>query len=661
MFKFLFLSSISVFILSTYVYSQEPPIKWGEVPLEDLQLTSFSADTNASGLILCDWGESVFNNDLNISFTRHIRIKIFNQSGYDLATHSFILRTYDSDEYLDDLEAVTYSLNAEGDIIENELEDDDIFEEEVDDTRTRYRFTMPGLIPGCVVDIKYNIVTKNFGLIRDWIFQYSEPVLWSEYNIRYPVNIAYTAVTSGYELWEINDRTETTQIFSGSAQTYLGTRITNCYDLKWAVKNAPAIREEEYISTLSDYANKVSIQLSGYSFPSYGYRQVLQDWKTLVNDLAEMKYFGKMIEITSKVEETTKSITESLSTPLEKMEAIYNWIINTIVWSGGNRLYADNGINDILENKKGSNAEISFLLISMLRNIGITADPLILSTRSNGRLQDLYPIISQFNYTIAKAVVNGKTYYLDATDSKRPMDVMPSKILGVKALVIKKDALEWINIPANKMSSDKIIINIKLNIDGSINTDIEDSFGEYSGLSVRKNLSDKSETDLAKEQFEVEKTGLEIDSVNVTNKDSIHMPLILKAFLNGSAYAQTAGDMIYLNPVIINRMTDNPFKSSKRKYPIDFNYLNSKTIVTNITLPEGYELKDKQENKSVKVGNALTYSRQINADGNLIQIISKFEIKEMQVKPQLYEQAKSLFATMVSSQSELLVIGPKVN
>ena len=61
-------------------------IEWGEIPMEDLQMISFPEDSNASALVLCDFGESVFNNDLNIVFTRHLRIKIFNPTGYEMAT-----------------------------------------------------------------------------------------------------------------------------------------------------------------------------------------------------------------------------------------------------------------------------------------------------------------------------------------------------------------------------------------------------------------------------------------------------------------------------------------------------------------------------------------------------------------------------------------------
>jgi hypothetical protein len=43
------------------IYSQEIPIKWGEIPIADLQMTSFPADSNASAVILCDFGESKLN------------------------------------------------------------------------------------------------------------------------------------------------------------------------------------------------------------------------------------------------------------------------------------------------------------------------------------------------------------------------------------------------------------------------------------------------------------------------------------------------------------------------------------------------------------------------------------------------------------------------
>src|SRR5690606_23706838 len=93
--KNLIIFSFLLFVSATHLYSQDPPIEWGEIPIEDLQFTSFPGDTNASAVILCDYGESKFNNDFHIEFTRHLRVKILNQKGYDWGTHA--VRVYSKD------------------------------------------------------------------------------------------------------------------------------------------------------------------------------------------------------------------------------------------------------------------------------------------------------------------------------------------------------------------------------------------------------------------------------------------------------------------------------------------------------------------------------------------------------------------------------------
>ena len=135
-------------ILSISVFAQNAPIEWGEIPKADLEMKTFPQDSNASAVILCDYGESKFDNDLNLVFYRHLRVKILTEKGFDWATHSVTIASKDDAELIDDIEGVTYSLDANGDIVKNELDDDEIFKEKVTDKWTRYRFTLPGLKPG---------------------------------------------------------------------------------------------------------------------------------------------------------------------------------------------------------------------------------------------------------------------------------------------------------------------------------------------------------------------------------------------------------------------------------------------------------------------------------------------------------------------------------
>jgi len=579
------------------------------------------------------------------------------EKGYEWGTHSVIINRENGAERIDDIEGATYFLDEKGEIVENELKGKDIFKEKIEGDLTKYKFTLPSLKPGCVIEISYKVETENLGRIRDWVFQYSEPVLWSEYRIRSPKNIAYSAVYRGFEEFFINENLDTYQVFTGSARSYLGSSSVECSQMRWVIKDAPAIREENFITTTDDYKNKVEVQLAGYFFNGIGKKNILGDWPTLIDELIDLEHFGERIDDTRKVKKQAEAIIAGLTSDEEKISAIYNWVKNSIVWDGSNRMFADKEVNDILEEKSGSSAEINFLLLSMLKSIGINGDPVILSTRANGKIQVLYPIYSQFNYVIAKVKAGEKILYLDATDPLRPIDMLPIKILNVKGLVIKKGAVEWVNISSDRQSTRRSLTNINLNEDGSINGNTSDSYLEYGALSVRKELKDKKENELAKEIFDAEKTGLTLDSINVKGKDNISTSLEFNAAISSSNYAVANGDLIYIAPQITHRLEENPLKAKIRKFPIDYGYRSNFTNVINLYIPNGYEVKEglKNVNYAAALGG-ISFSRQFTINGNQIQILSKFNTKNIEIKPQFYEQVKEFYSRMIAAQAEQIVL-----
>ena len=188
----------------------------------------------------------------------------------------------------------------------------------------------------------------------------------------------YSAVYQGYEPFVINETQDEDQIFSGVAQSYIGETIAHCNHHRWAVQNIPALRDEPYITTIEDYVNKVDIQLAGYAFIGGGKKQVLNSWEALAKELIEHKSFGEIIDDTRRVRKQAGEIVAGLTSQEDKMKAIYNWVAKSIVWSGNQRVFAEQEVNDVLELKRGNNAEITFLLLSLLKSVGINGDPVIL-------------------------------------------------------------------------------------------------------------------------------------------------------------------------------------------------------------------------------------------------------------------------------------------
>ncbi len=647
-------------VLSVSVIAQNAPIEWGEIPKADLEMKTFPQDSNASAVILCDYGESKFDNQLNLVFYHHIRIKILTEKGFGWGTHSVVIVTGDKAEDIDDIEGITYSLDDKGEIVKNELDDDEIFEEKVTDTRTRYRFTLPGLKPGCVIEYRYTIKTDRWNYIRDWDFQHSEPVLWSEYRVQFPKrSFGFAFAKQGYEYWEVDDENEVSQIFESPASGYLGEKIVNCILRRWVVKNAPAIRDEPFVTTTDDYINKVEIQLAGYSLIGTGVRKYLNEWDVLIKELLESDKFGEAIDVTGDVEKLAAEITKDITSPLEKMKAIYNWVSKSIVSTSQNRVFIDKEVDDVLELKKGSNAEITILLLSLLKAADILAEPVILSTRDNGKIQDMYPMISQFNYVMARAQIDSKPYYLDATNPLRPYDLLPVRVLNVKGLVIKPGSIHWITFISDKLNQSKSHIDLTMKEDGSLTGKLEDSFSEYKSLSIRSDLSNKKDIDIAKEELGTESLGLKIDSVEISGKDSLNLPIFIRAHISSPDYVQQNNGIIYLNPYLIHRLKNNPFKLKDRKFPVDFSYIKSETQIINVAIPGGYEVKEALTDKFFQVKNFISFSRLVSVENNMMTVVNKLDIKSSVIPEYFYNELRAFFSQIVDLQSEQIVLAPK--
>src|SRR5688500_9649163 len=65
-------------------FAQKSPIKFGVIPIDDMNMTLYNEDSSAAAVVLSDYGESyIIVNSLTASLTteRHKRIKILKSNG----------------------------------------------------------------------------------------------------------------------------------------------------------------------------------------------------------------------------------------------------------------------------------------------------------------------------------------------------------------------------------------------------------------------------------------------------------------------------------------------------------------------------------------------------------------------------------------------------
>ncbi|UII28008.1 DUF3857 domain-containing protein [Fulvivirga maritima] len=188
---FLLLSAIFSVQLA---FSQKSPEKFGDISVENLQMTTNPIDSSAGALIMFDYGATSFDHNFEISMRNHVRIKIFNSSEFDRGT---IKIPFGAKDRVEKFKAATYNL-VDGKIVESKFSRRDAFIENVNDDVSQMRFSLPDIKEGSIIEYTYDVNYGSWGSLNTWYFQTSIPVLYSEYVVSLPEYFDYKKVQTGF-------------------------------------------------------------------------------------------------------------------------------------------------------------------------------------------------------------------------------------------------------------------------------------------------------------------------------------------------------------------------------------------------------------------------------------------------------------------------------
>jgi hypothetical protein len=666
-----------VFILhfSFSVFADKTPIKFGNVSEEELIMKQYDLDTAADAVILCDYGTTVLRLDrakggFQVLYERTCRIKIFNRNGYDWATESISLfNNSDTKESITNLKGCTYNL-IDGKIEKVKLTKQAIFEEKTSDEWTRVKFTLPDVKEGSVIEFNYQVTSDFLSFLNAWEFQKEIPVKWSEYIVEIPEYFNYMKISSGFEPFVINQikdetRTETFMEKERSGNMVVKTDISTsklqyrATIYHWAVENAPGLKDERFVSNMNDYLTKIEFQLSNFTIPGLQYENVLGTWNDInYKLLVQIEEFKNNISGKNFYKEDLEKILANCQDAEEKMAGIYRFVSNRMQWNGKNSYIPGQNIKKTYDDRTGSSADINALLISMLVSAGIKADPVILSTRDNGLVHPIYPILSKYNYLIAMATIEGKNFLLDATEKNIPAGMLPLRCLNQRGRCISQTRGDWVNLQPAMGAEETYICNFTVD-NGQLYGNIQSKLKGYSGIASNQKFTtdgqEKYIEALQKEHVNWDITDYEADNQN-PHRDGFKEKIGVK--INNAVVE--GGDMIYLEPIIVNRWEDNPLKNEDRKLPVDFNFPVNTKFIANITLPDGYAVEELPESVQFSLPDkSAIYSYMTKVNGPTLQLINNFEIKKSFYTAEEYSALREFWALVVNKSNEQIVLKKK--
>jgi Domain of Unknown Function with PDB structure (DUF3857)/Transglutaminase-like superfamily len=629
--------------------AQKPPIKFGEIPMEDMKMTSYESDSSAAAVILADFGEvnlMLTNLKESLEFERHVRIKILKKSGLDWATASILMyHSGSSEDRVTKLKATSYNMEN-GKIVETKMNKENIFKEKFNRNYNIQKFTLPNVKVGSVIEYSYTVSSDFLSRYPNWQFQYDIPARHSEYRAAIPDFFIMEKYMQGYlgtTSYEVKERN----------QVEYAEKIH-----QWVIKDVPAFKTEPDMTCEDDYVSKINFALAFINFPGQPTREIMGSWEKLNKSLLEYESFGRIIEGAGYLKKVTEEVVGGETDPMKKIEKIFNYVRNTIAWDNYEDYLSDKP-KEVFEKKKGTSGDINLILGSMLHKAGISVDMVMLSTRDHGFVREQYPMERQFNYVICAARIDGKPILLDATDRFLPAGVLPERCLNGKGLMISKNFHGW--IPLETKAKDAIVVNAELAINPSFEMTgkISISSDGYAGASVRKKFLAMGESGYAKgtigkkENWQIAKSSFENIDENTKAVKETHEITI-------NDHVTASGDVIYLNPLVTNQIMENPYKMEDRVYPVDFGYLRNHVYIAKITLPEGYVVDELPQNKIFALpGSGGKFSYSLTPMGNFINVMCSFQINRQIFIQTEYPALREFYNLVVAKQAEQIVLKKK--
>jgi len=483
--------------------------------------------------------------------------------------------------------------------------------------------TMPGLRSGAIIDFEYSVESKGKNIYSDYFgeqfyFGNYHPTVLSEYVLILPPQ-------RKFYFHYVNKETPAEVLTTPDAVTYV---------YKW--DNLPGIVAEPSMPSL---ANILPIlQVSTFS-----------SWEETGN------WYGNLIKdqfvATDRVKQKVSELTANKKTQMDKVKALYDFVVSQIRYVGlefGIGGYLPHKAEDVLLASYGDCKDKGTLLITMLREIGVDADVVLLRTRDLGELDYAQPMLGLFNHFIALAHTSEGDIFLDSTAEFHAYDQLPFDDQGVKVFVISSSGCEFITTPMKAAENNFINVDMRLNLadDGSASGIRYLAYGDYFAPGQRSRyLNTARRLDQLAEYWNSIYGGTVVSDPQFSNLAVLEEPVVFSYNLSIPRLVRQEGNTYYLpSRIPVDNLVSSLASNSLREYPLELNapYVVNSSIEYQlpadarwgVNLPESFILQS----------DFGSFSVEYNYSPSAVQIQTDITINVYRVEPTDYARFRSFLA-----------------
>ncbi|MFH0855630.1 MAG: DUF3857 domain-containing protein [Candidatus Omnitrophota bacterium] len=479
----------------------------------------------------------------------------------------------------------------------------------------------------------------------------SELINKKDFVLSYPLQSEEPVIAADFSLTLPKEKKLKTKIINGKYNDFgaglvpLVEELRDSVVYRWKFKDIPQIIPESNMPASAEI--NPTILLSTF-----------QDWDEVYNwwwGLAKDKTQADIA-----IKEKVKFLTRGARSDEDRARSIYNFCAQNIRYVAveyGQAGYQPHPAAEIFKNKYGDCKDQSILLVTMLKEAGFNAYPVLISTDESINLNpDLAATL--FNHCIAALELNGKTIFLDPTAQTCSFGDLPAQDQSRKVLAFSPQGYKILDTPLYPPGHNLIRqeLDIKINSNQGIIARKEiyargyyDQAQRYWLLYTQPELIQDALNSMAQKVS----IGARVDKYTIDNLDDLNKTVVLAYDFSGNEFFTVSGRLRIL-PQLASVNTSLASKP-KRKYPLDLGFLDTKEEYLDIELPDGFAIKGMPDNLS-EDSPWLKLEVEYRHKGNTISFRQKTETKKKIIPQNEYAHFKAFLEKLAQDLKQRVIL-----
>jgi transglutaminase-like putative cysteine protease len=611
----------------------------------DLVKTKSELDENAPAEIL--YKSVHFNVDPSTGTLRKnvfYRVKIYNKDKAEdwLNLEIPLYKNSSNDEEsLSKVKAFVYNLEN-GNPVPTKVDKSSKYKSKESKYTTITKFAFPNVKNGSVIEYQYEVLSPFLYSVPQILIESDAPSLYTEYVLDSPSHISYNVNYTG-SLGPKYRVVEEKTMYGMPFKTY-----------RFGYENLKGFKTEKFVKNDRNYRTKISAELHSTNFGQL--KMYSSSWEEIKEKLYKDEDFGEELKKTKLAKEKVSPVISGLNSDAEKADAIFNYVKNTFTWNKDRGIYTEDGIKKLLETKTGNAAEINLFLVMMLREAGLKADPLVISTVDNGLINLVSPSIIGMNFVIAAVKVKDGFVMYDATSKQASVNNLPPRDWNQYGVLMAKEKAALMEMGNTTTSYNYLTTEAKINEDGSISGTYSDKDTGSYAMFVKESYDENAEKykKQYKENYSIDFTGIESKILDNGDFESTMK-------FSSDNLIDKVGKKMIINPMLFLSKNSNEFdQTEERKYSIDFISSFTKVKKVILEIPEGYVIETMPKSKRIVTEDKeIEYSYIAEQKGNKLEIISTTKIASPDYPKEYYPAFKQIWGTASKSENQVISLVKK--